>query len=308
MARIVVIGGANVDIKGRVDGPFIAATSNAGRVTEAAGGVGRNIAHNLGLLGAAVSLIAPIGNDERGRFLSRATAGAGVDVSGLVVGKETTGAYLAILDGKGELLAAINDMAASEGFSPIDLEARTALIESASWLVADCNLPVACLAWLVGLARRHGLKLVIEPVSVAKGRRLLDLPDRRGIHAITPNRLQLAALTGREDLDEGLAALANLGFGRAVVHCGKDGAVAAEAGKRPQAIPALAGVEVADVTGAGDAAVAGLVFGLAEGFSFAAAARLGQAAAALKLRSNLSVAAGMSRATVLALAGPMESQ
>ena len=168
MAGIVVLGGANVDIKGRVDGPFIAATSNPGRVTEAAGGVARNIAHNLGLLGARVSLISRIGEDARGRFLSQATAGAGVDVSSLILGKEPTGAYLAVRDGKGELLSAVNDMATIEGLVPADLEARAAIIASASWLVADCNLPVACLAWLVEKARGHGLKLVIEPVSVTK--------------------------------------------------------------------------------------------------------------------------------------------
>jgi len=82
--------------------------------------------------------------------------------------------------------------------------------------------------------------------------------------------------------------------------------VVAEPGQSPQNISALATTEIADVTGAGDAAVAGLVFGLAEGHGLGAAARLGQAAAAQKLRSNLSVAAGMSRASVLALAGLKE--
>ena len=62
------------------------------------------------------------------------------------------------------------------------------------------------------------------------------------------------------------------------------------------------------LTGAGDAAVAGFVLGLDAGHSLARAARLGQAAAAIKLRSNLSVAAGMSRASLMALAGPMESR
>ena len=225
----------------------------------------------------------------------------------IILGKDPTGAYLAVLDGKGELLAAVNDMATIEGLVPADLEARAAIIASASWLVADCNLPVACLAWLVEKARGHGLKLVIEPVSVTKARRLLDLPDRRGVYAITPNCQQLAALTGKPDFDEGLVALAGLGFGRAIVHCGKDGAVVAETGERPQTIPALAGLEITDVTGAGDAAVAGFVLGLDAGHSLARSARLGQAAAAIKLRSNLSVAAGMSRASLLALAGPMES-
>ena len=42
MARVIVIGGANVDIKGRSNGPVIARTSNPGQVTVAAGGVAAN--------------------------------------------------------------------------------------------------------------------------------------------------------------------------------------------------------------------------------------------------------------------------
>ncbi|MBM3520058.1 MAG: hypothetical protein FJX63_04695 [Alphaproteobacteria bacterium] len=198
MARIVVIGGANVDIKGRVDGPFIAATSNPGRVSEAAGGVARNIAHNLGLLGADVALIARIGDDERGYYLRRATGSAGVDVDGLIVGGDPTGAYLALLDGEGELLAAVNDMAATEGLTPHDLEARQPILAKASFIVADCNLSPACLNWLVASARRSGTRLLIEPVSVAKSMRLLEITDRVAIHAITPNRQQLEALTSQE--------------------------------------------------------------------------------------------------------------
>jgi pseudouridine kinase len=66
----------------------------------------------------------------------------------------------------------------------------------------------------------------------------------------------------------------------------------------PGKVPAIA-----DVTGAGDAAVAGLVFGLLDGRSLAEAARLGQSAAALKLASAQSVAEGLSRDRLLHMAG-----
>ena len=66
--------------------------------------------------------------------------------------------------------------------------------------------------------------------------------------------------------------------------------------------PATA-AEIADVTGAGDAAVAGLVCGLLEGLALADAARLGQCAAAIKLSSLQSVALGLSRVSLMRLAG-----
>jgi pseudouridine kinase len=57
------------------------------------------------------------------------------------------------------------------------------------------------------------------------------------------------------------------------------------------------------VTGAGDAAVAGLVCGLLEGLALADAARLGQCAAAIKLGSSESVALGLSRDRLMRMAG-----
>ena len=60
---------------------------------------------------------------------------------------------------------------------------------------------------------------------------------------------------------------------------------------------------MSDVTGAGDAAVAGLVCGLILGHDIVASARLGQAAAALKIGSGSSIAAGINRDSILAIAG-----
>ena len=48
---IVVVGGANMDISGRPDAPLVAQDSNPGKVRLSPGGVARNIAHNLALLG-----------------------------------------------------------------------------------------------------------------------------------------------------------------------------------------------------------------------------------------------------------------
>ena len=47
----VVVGGVNVDIGGIAFSPLVAADSNPGTVKISLGGVGRNIAHNLSLLG-----------------------------------------------------------------------------------------------------------------------------------------------------------------------------------------------------------------------------------------------------------------
>ena len=51
--------------------------------------------------------------------------------------------------------------------------------------------------------------------------------------------------------------------------------------------------QVNDVTGAGDAAVAGLVYGLTKGYDIAKSAQFGQAAASLVLSSTSSTIPGL---------------
>ena len=57
-ARVVVVGGANVDIQGQVLRAFIPGDSNPGRIVRACGGVGRNIAENCARLGMPTWFIA----------------------------------------------------------------------------------------------------------------------------------------------------------------------------------------------------------------------------------------------------------
>ena len=51
---VVVVGGVNLDIGGRPHGELVAADSNPGQVRMSLGGVGRNIAHNMALMGLDV--------------------------------------------------------------------------------------------------------------------------------------------------------------------------------------------------------------------------------------------------------------
>lgn len=298
MRKVVVIGGANMDVKGRAFAHHVAGTSNPGTVTVSPGGVGRNIAETLARLGVAVSLITALGRDANGALLRQACAG--VSLSDAIKVDEPTGSYLAVLDEQGEMVSAISDMRAMERLSPDHLESATHRLVEADMLVADCNLSIACLDWLCGFAGKHGRRLLIEPVSATKARKLLGFNRAMPVFAVTPNALQLAALAGT-DGEAGIAMLHALGFRNIVMHRGRDGALASD-GVTILPVPAAPVASVADVTGAGDAAVAGLVLGLLEGLPLARAAWLGQCAAAIKLSSARSVAESLNHDTLFRLA------
>ena len=66
---VAVIGGVNMDIWGRPTGALVMHDSCPGTVRMTPGGVGRNIAHNLRLLGLDVAFITAMGDDLIGRAL-----------------------------------------------------------------------------------------------------------------------------------------------------------------------------------------------------------------------------------------------
>lgn len=301
MPRVIVIGGANVDIKGHAPGPYIGGTSNPGEVMLAAGGVGRNIAENLARLGVAVSLMTVLGDDANGQFLRTSCAAAGLDLSLTITSHESTGTYLAILNHDGEMMSAVSDMRGIEQLNRHHLSAAAGQLAEADMLVADCNIPVDCLEWLAEFSSARGKRLLVEPVSVAKAEKLKIIVQATAVFAVTPNIQQIEALT-RDSGEAALASLHRMGFANIVLHRGSAGAIAYD-GDRLTWIDAVQVESILDVTGAGDAAVAGLVCGLLDGFDLATAARLGQCAAALKLSSLQSVAAGLTHDRLYRLAG-----
>ena len=100
MELVVVVGGANVDIKARSTAALVGGTSNPGTVVRMPGGVGRNVAENLARLGSRVALVSTVGSDPDGDWLLEETAAAGVDVSSVLRGGRT-GRYVALLDANG---------------------------------------------------------------------------------------------------------------------------------------------------------------------------------------------------------------
>ncbi len=108
---VVIIGSANIDVAGYSHESLNYADSNPGKIKFTPGGVGRNIAQNLALLGNKAWLLSAVGSDFYGQSLLTQTNQSGVYVDKcLIVPGENTSSYLSLLDNTGEMLVAINDM------------------------------------------------------------------------------------------------------------------------------------------------------------------------------------------------------
>lgn len=288
---VVVVGGANLDIKARSTAPVVAATSNPGTTAIAPGGVGRNIAENLARLGTRTHLVAAVGKDALGDRLLADTAAAGVLTEAVRRTAEPTGTYTAVLDEAGELVVAIADMAATDALAPDDVDAS--LIASADVVVLDGNLAPVTAAHVLGLAAAAGVRVLVDPVSVPKAARLAPLLDHgHPVFAVTPNLAELAALTGLPiDTDPAwnaaTAALHERGAELVWVRLGPAGSLLSgpTGGSR---LPAYA-AEVVDVTGAGDAMLGAFCHALLGGATPAEAGAYGHAAAAATVASPFTV-------------------
>jgi pseudouridine kinase len=280
---VLAIGGANVDVKAKTNAPHIASTSNPGTVSITAGGVARNIAHNLARLNVETTLLSVIGNYAFGEMLINETQKAGVNTNHIIRTNQPTGSYIATLDDTGELITAVSDMGLLSLLTPEIITKNKDLIMANNHIISDCNVPEET---LYEIANHCADRMIIEPVSVAKSQKLHNLLANHKIYLATPNLDQIEALTGNRDIPTAIKALHKMGLQNIVIHAGEQGAYVS-GGSEITHIPSQAKI-IIDVTGAGDAATAGLISGLLKNLPLAKAAEIGQIMAAKVIASNSS--------------------
>lgn len=246
MLKICVIGGANVDITASSGEAFRIGDSNPGRVEVSWGGVGRNIAHNLALLGDEVQLLTIFGGGLFGPVIAQACRDLGIGVGHSEIAPEGTNSFfVSINNADGELLGGVADMNATEGITPAWLAARQKVMDAADVVVADANSSPEALAWLID----HGRKpLYLDAVSVAKAGRIQEavtLSKKKSFFALKCNAIENVALASVQ------------GCRRRYVSVGAEGLKVEENGRLYEfpALPCL----VRNVTGGGDALLAGIV-------------------------------------------------
>jgi pseudouridine kinase len=96
--------------------------------------------------------------------MQRFEAVGGIDRS-RVIPSAGTATYLAVLDGNGDLHAAIADM---DIFAHMPVP--TMSLQDADYLVLDANPPIEVLKEAADTANNHGVKVCFEPTSVPKAR------------------------------------------------------------------------------------------------------------------------------------------
>jgi len=275
--HLLTIGAASIDTKGRAAKAIQLGTSTPGAIRVSVGGVG---------LGVEVD---GIGHRHDG-IEPRAVGHVLVDP------EHRTAAYLAVLDETGHMAMSIDDMQISPDLlTPGFIYRHRALFRDAQMLVLDANLTPATLRTIFRLARRYQVPVCADPTSATLAPRLC--PHLAELLLVTPDAAEAEALCGVEVLDRESALgaaqkLVGLGVQIAIVTLGATGLVYATSQESGH-VPALAR-DIVELTGAGDALTAAVIFGLLNDLAIGEAVRLGASAAALTLQSRETVSPELS--------------
>lgn len=244
------------------------------------GGKGSNQAVGAARLGAISRFVAMIGVDNFGDIAVEMYRREGVDITHLKRTPErSTGVGFIIVGPSGENMITV-DVGANLLLSPSDVDAAEALIADSDVVLSVLEIPVAPAARAAALARRHGVRMILNPAPA----QALDDDFLRNIDILTPNEGELRVIAGLapDDPADGVAIARSLiarGVGAVVITRGGDGVTIVARDAEAVHVPAFP-VQPVDTTGAGDSFNSALAVALAEGKDLATAARFAAAAGA----------------------------
>jgi len=295
---VICIGAALVDELLHAGNSMMLATTNNAVATKTAGGVARNIAQQLAIIGVPVQLISVFGNDSDGDWLKSVCTQAGVKLDGSITKEGLSGKYTGVLNVDGSLFTALLTNAAIELITPKHLETQTDLLKTASYLLADANVSVESLDWLLAFSNETGIPFIIEPVSVPPAMKLKGI-NMSGLFLITPNEDELPVIVSDKAFLTQLQieALLEKGVKNIWLHNGKHGSALYNAEKT---ITLHApDIEVVDCTGAGDGSLSGFILGKHLGKTDLDCLKLAHTLSAEILQVNGAIATHLTQQTLL---------
>ncbi|MDY2946319.1 ribokinase [Mannheimia varigena] len=283
MKKLTVLGSINADHV--ISVPYFAKpgeTLTGHSYHIAYGGKGANQAVAAARLGAKVSFIGCIGNDDIGRAMKTAFAQDGIDVGAIkTIDNQMTGIAMIQVAESGENSIVISAGANGHLDESVVAETQSAISE-ADCLLMQLETPLPAIIQAAQIAKQHGTKVVLNPAPArALPDQLLGLLDM-----ITPNETEAEILTGVKVVDEATASQAagvfhQKGIETVLITLGSKGVFVSENGSGN--IVAGFRVQAVDTTAAGDTFNGALVTAMLEDKPFAEAIRFAHAAAAISV-------------------------
>lgn len=279
--RVVVVGSSNVDLIMKMERlPKPGETVTEADFAQVFGGKGANQAVAAARAGGDVAFVSCVGDDAHGGQVIDNLKTDGIDTRHVF--KETgapTGTALIMIDAAGENCISVAP-GANYRLTPAHVDRARDVLETASVMVTQCEIPPETLEYVVDLGARLGKTVVL---NLAPARPLSDRSlSQLGVLAVNETEAEfLTGLPVRSDAEVEAAAAALVARGPKTVLLTLGSRGAWVAGEDP--VGWVPGFEVApvDTTAAGDVHCGALAVALVEGRPLEGAVAFANAAAAL---------------------------
>ena len=282
LRRVLVVGSLNLDVTLELPHlPVAGATLTATAVRRSAGGKGANQAAAASSLGAAVSLLGALGDDDAARIVRESLAQRRVQLTGLFTSEQPTGTATILLtpDGENSIVLAPG---ANHALTAARLQAHAALFRDAAIVLTQLETPQPALEATLALAEDAGVPVMLDPAPAAS----LPAALLNKLAWFTPNETEAAFYasdTGaRETLpsEELCQHFRRLGIHNVLLKLGARGAAMLTEDGAYLEVSAPP-VDAVDSTAAGDTLNGAMAAQLAGGSTPAQALRFAVAAASL---------------------------
>jgi ribokinase len=249
------------------------------------GGKGANQAVAAKLCGAAVSMLARVGDDLFGPASIQNLASYGIDTSHvLTTPGVSTGVAPIFVDSAGQNRIFVVK-GANDRLRPADVDAAADVFRHADFIVLQLEIPLESVYYTLRFARTHGIRTILNPAPGLP----VDLAEAALADYVIPNETEAEVLGGTsvgtvDQADACVKRLLDAGLRRIIMTLGAKGALLASPDNIQHVRPFS--VQAFDTTGAGDAFIGSLAYFLASGLDEIEAIRRANLYAAL---STLSV-------------------
>jgi len=256
--RITVIGESNIDIAVVPQSAPSQVGCTPAKIAFHHGGVARNIAHNLSLLGHQIQLVGVFGDDDFAQGMMAECQHLGIDLSLSTQCKcEKSPIFLSFNDETGNMKSAVSDVSLNDRMDLDWLKGKMDGINRSDCVVADTLLSTEALTYLIDYCE---VPLFIDTVSPKKALRFaeaLNHSSKQSIYALKCNFAEALSITGNNDVFESAKKLNVKGISQVYITCGEKGVIHCTNGTTTShpALPA----QIVNVIGSGDAFFAGVI-------------------------------------------------
>jgi ribokinase len=287
MSSIVVVGSLNMDLVAVAPHlPLAGETLIGSKYWDAPGGKGGNQAYAAAKLGADVSMLGRVGQDNYGSRMRANLESVGCDTRGLKTIEGSSGVALIFLAGTGQN-SIIVVSGANDRYTPADVLADRQRLVGAKLMLLQLENPYDTVTAAAKLGREAGARVVLDPAPAPAPS---SLPDEllRAVDIMTPNETEAARLAGSPattlSLDEAhviARKLQSMGPKTVIMKLGEQGCLLLHGEvATPVAAPKVTAL---DTTAAGDEFNGAFAVAIAEGATLADACRFAVHAAALSV-------------------------